>query len=189
MIINKLRQFSWVSILEVGCASGPNLINIFRYFPHADVAGVDINEDAIETARKQFKEITKNWNQDYGHVRVRQEPWFKVNSGENIMISDGATDTILSDMTLIYVGRKDIRKYLGEMKRVTRNRIMLMEFHHKSWLKRLVFKLKTGYNAYNYKKLLEEMGFYNIQVEKLPPELWDNHEPQKTFAYLITAQK
>ena len=179
-IIDKLKTWKWVSVIEVGCASGPNLIRIIKEFPRADVGGVDINPDAVATARQVFAEIFK------GSIR---SAWFKVNSADNIGISDDATDIVLSDMSLIYVGRKDIKKTLLEMKRITRNRIMLMEFHNTSWWKRLVFKLKTGYNAYSYKELLDELGFHNITVEKLPPELWDNHEPQKTMAHLVTAQK
>ena len=189
LIIDKLKQWRWVSILEVGCASGPNLINIFRHFAHADVAGIDINNDAIVTARKQFEGLTYDWNKQYGNVRMRLLPWFKVNSGDNIMISDDATDVIMSDRTLIYVGRKDIKRYLSEMKRVTRNRIMLVEFHHKSWWKRLVCKLKTGYNVYNYKQLLEDVGFYDVKVEKLPTGLWGEHDRHEAFNYIITARK
>jgi ubiquinone/menaquinone biosynthesis C-methylase UbiE len=179
-MIDKLKTMRWVSVIEVGCACGPNLMRIVSQFPRADVGGVDINADAINTAREWFDQIFK------GTLR---RSWFKVNSGDDIMISDDSTDIILTDMTLIYVGPRKIKKYLAEMKRVTRNHIMLMEFHSRNPLKRLWLKLKSGYNSYDYRKLLEEQGFYNIQVDKLPPELWDNHNPQKDFAYLITAQK
>lgn len=179
-IIDKLKTFRWISIIEVGCACAPNLMKIISQFPRADVGGIDINEDAIKTAEGIFREAFKG---------TMRGAWFKVGRGDNIMISDNATDIALSDMTLIYVGPGEIKKYLLEMKRITRNRIMLMEFHHKNPLKRLLLKWRSGYNSYNYKKLLDDCGFFNIQVEKLPPELWDNHEPQKTFAYLITAQK
>lgn len=187
VICNKLRSWKWVSILEVGCASGPNLIKIWGQFPKADVAGVDINPDAIQTAQNIFRDLTKDWFKEFGVRRVL--PWFKVNSANNIMISDDATDIIMSDRTLIYVGSRDIKKYLLEMKRVTRNRIMLVEFHHKSWWKRLVCKLKTGYNAHNYKKLLEEIGFYNVEVEKLPKGLWGENDRHEDYNFIITAQK
>ena len=179
-IIDKLKTFKWVSIIEIGCACGPNLMRIVSQFPRADVGGVDINEDAVKTAREIFADIFK------GTLRGA---WFKTNSGDDIMISDNSTDIVLSDMALIYVGPTQIKKYLLEMKRVTRNRIMLMEFHHRNPLKRFWLRFKSGYNCYNYKKLLSDCGFFNIQIEKLPPELWDNHNPQKDFAYLITAQK
>lgn len=180
MIIDKLKSFKWISIIEVGCACGPNLMRIISQFPRADVGGVDVNEDAIEAAKGIFTDALKG---------TGRSAWFKVNRGDNMMISDNATDVVLSDMTLIYVGPREIKKYLLEMKRVARNQIMLMEFHHKNPFKRFLLKWKSGYNAYDYKKLLSECGFFNIQVEKLPPEMWDNHDPQKTYAYLITAQK
>lgn len=179
-IIDKLRKLKWISIIEVGCACGPNLMRILSHFPRADVGGVDINADAIKTAEGIFGNALKG---------TGRSAWFKVNKGDNIMISDNATDVVLSDMSLIYVGPSEIKNYLLEMKRVARNHIMLMEFHHKSFWKRLLLKWKSGYNAYDYVKLLRECGFFNIQVDKLPAELWDNHDPQKTYAYLITAQK
>jgi ubiquinone/menaquinone biosynthesis C-methylase UbiE len=178
-IIDKLKTFKWISVIEIGCACGPNLMNIVSKFPRADVGGIDISEDAIKTARDIFADLYK------GTLR---SAWFKVGSGENVMISDSATDVCLTDMALIYVSRKDIKKYLLEMKRISRNRVMMLEFHHTNPFKRFWLKWTSGYNAHNYKKLLEECGFGGIEIEKLPPELWDNHEPQKTFAYLITAK-
>lgn len=187
VIVDKLKQWKWISILEVGCASAPNLIKIWGAFPRADVAGIDINPDAVKTAQDIFDGLTRDWFKEFKQYRNR--PWFKVNSGDNIIISDDATDIIMSDRTLIYVGRRDVKRYLSEMYRVTRNRIVLVEFHNKSWWKRLVCKLKTGYNAYNYKQLLEEVGFHNVEVEKLPAGLWGENDRHEEMNYLITAQK
>jgi len=175
-IVDKLKELKWISIVEIGCASGPNLIKIAMEIPRADVGGIDLNKDAILTAQKIFSENKRN-------------AWFKVGNGESVKMSDGSVDMVLSDMALIYVGRTKIKKHISEMHRICRKGVILLEFHHKSWWKRFVQKVKSGYNVYNYKKLLEEQGFYDVQVDKLPPEMWENHEPQKTFAYRITAKK
>ena len=115
----------------------------------------------------------------------------KVNSGDDIMMSDKSVDVTLTDMTLIYVG--EIKNYLKEIRRITRNHIVLCEFHHPSLLKRLVLKWKSGYNAYDYRKLLTTLGFYDIMIFKLKPEDWPDehgiaHEPQKTYAHIIIAR-
>lgn len=174
MIIDKLKTFKWISIIEVGCASGPNLIRIAKEFPRADLGGVDLNPDAILTAMKIFE---------------KRGGWFRVGNGRDLMMSDESSDLVLSDMALIYVSRRYIKEHLKEMKRICRKGVLLFEFHHNSWWRRVVEKLRSGYNVYNYKKLLEDVGFYDVEVKKMPPELWNNHEPQKTFAHLIYAKK
>jgi len=171
VIIAALRSFGWVSLLEVGCGGGANLAAILKAFTGKQVGGIDVNEDAIELARKTFN----------GGV-------FKVNSADDIMMSDGSVDVVLSDMTMIYVGPTKIMEYLEEMKRVTRGYIVLCEFHSRSWWNRLALKINTGYNAHNYRKLLTKLGFYDIMEYKLREEDWPGGNPQKTFAYIIIAK-
>src|SRR3990167_8142383 len=94
-----LKGFNWLSLIEVGCGSGANLINIVKVFPGRQVGGVDVNPDAIAEAQKSFN-----------------GGFFKVCSGDDIMMSDDSTDAVLSDMCLIYVGPGQIEKYLNEIK-------------------------------------------------------------------------
>lgn len=178
MVIDALRKFQWRSIYEVGCASGPNLIRIKREFPGAQVGGIDPSEDAINFARATF-----------GSGSL-----FDVGTGENMMLSDRMTDVVLSDMALIYVGPKNIEKYLKEMRRIARARVVLVEFYHPNFLKRLLLWWKTGYYAHDYRALLTKLGFYDIEFKKITPELWPEAdgrpggEPQKTFGWVISAK-
>lgn len=165
-----LGLFPWLSLLELGCGSGPNLVNIIKKYPGKQIGGTDINEDAIELARKIFK----------GGI-------FKVGSAEDVMLSDDSVDIILTDMMLIYVGWWKIDKYIEEIKRLARNKIILCEFHHTSFWQRLRLKLTSGYNAYNYIKLLQKHGFYDIYISKIPENAWPGGDPQKTFGYIMWA--
>ncbi len=49
-----LREVSMVArptrILEVGCGTGKNLLNLCRYFPDAQVTGVDLSESMLDVA-------------------------------------------------------------------------------------------------------------------------------------------
>ena len=171
-IISKvLKTFKWLSLIEIGCGSGANLINIIKAFPGRQVGGVDVNPDAIE-------EATKYLNGAY----------LKVNSGDNVMMSDDSTDVVLTDMCLIYVGPRKIKKYLEEMKRIGRHHIILCEFHSDSWWNRMALRFNSGYYAYNYDKLLRKEGFYDIIKLKLREEDWPGGDPQKTFGYIIHAR-
>lgn len=171
LITHVLKSFNWYSLFEIGCGAGANLVNIVKQIPERQVGGIDINADAIALAEQTFKGGS-----------------FKVGDALDIMMSDKGTDVLLSDMCLIYAGPKKIHEYIKEIKRVTRNRVLFCEFHHESLWKRWWLRLRTGYNAYDYKKLLKKHGFYDIQVWKIPEESWPGGNPQKTFGYIILAK-
>jgi ubiquinone/menaquinone biosynthesis C-methylase UbiE len=168
-IMHILASFQWISLMEVGCGPGPNLMKIIKSFEGKQVGGIDVNAEAIKVAEENF-------------INGR----FKVGSGDDIMMSDKSTDVVLTDMCLIYVGPRKIDQYISEIKRITRGRIVLCEFHSESFLTRLKVRLTTGYNAYNYKKLLTKHGFYDTQVFKMPPEAYPGARDM-TCRYIITA--
>lgn len=169
--ILKSFKFKFDSILEVGCASGPNLVKILQAFPNIQVGGVDVAPQAIRLAQQVFPRGV-----------------FDVKSVDEMFFSDKCADVSLSDMTLIYLEPKRIKKALREMKRVSKKAVVLCEFNSTSWLKRLALRWASGYNAYDYKKLLEEIGFWDIQLRRIPDGAWPGGEPQKTFGYFITAR-
>lgn len=171
LIIWALKTFNWLSLWEIGCGPGANLMKIAKEIPNRQLGGSDINEDAIELARKTFVN---------GH--------FRVESVEDLLLSDRACDVILSDATLIYIGPDKIKSTINELKRITRERIVFCELHSNNWWKRWVYRYKTGYNVYNYKKLLENAGFYDVQIAKIPKEYWPG-TPWETFGYIIMAKK
>ena len=171
LIVGLLQTFQWTSLIEIGCGSGPNLVNIVKNLSNKQVGGIDINADAIALAEKTFQ----------GGV-------FKVCSADDIMMSDKSTDVSLSDMVYIYVGSRKIDKHIEELKRVTRNYVILCEFHSDKWWKRLWLKWTSGYNAYNWKKLLTKHNFYDIINYKIPTEMWPGGDPQKTYGYILVAK-
>ncbi len=164
-----LGQMGWLSLFEVGCGPGPNLVNIVKHHPNKQVGGMDINPEAIEVAKRNFK----------GAV-------LKVGSVEDIMMSDNSTDIVLSDMCLIYVDKPD--KAIKEIKRVARKFVVLCELHTESWVGKMKLKWSSGYNAHNYSKLLERHGFYDINIIKIPDESWPGGNPQKDYGFIIIAK-
>lgn len=167
-ITHILKQLHWVSLLEIGCGSGPNLINITKSIPGKQLGGVDINPEAIELCNKTFKG---------GH--------FRVGDASDMMLTDKGTDIVLSDMFLIYVGPLKINKYLNEIKRVARNHVVLCEYHSPSWWSRQWLRIFSGRHAYNYKKRLERLGFFDINVIKMPIFEEDN---EQSYRHLIVAR-
>lgn len=166
-----LTEFPWMSLIEVGCGPGANLVNIVKHFKGKQVGGIDVSEDAIKLAKETFNGA-----------------FLKVGSVEDIMMSDNSTDVVLSDMCLIYLGPRRIDRAIEEMKRVGRTNIVLCEFHTESLWRRFMLWYKGGYYAYNYKKLLAKHGFYDIVIRKIPPESWPGGNPQEEFGYIINAK-
>lgn len=171
MILGALRSFNWFSLWEVGCGPGANLMSIVKMFKNVQVGGNDINEDAIKLAKETF-------------VGGR----FHVESSDDILLSDNSVDVMLSDAHLIYFGPRKVKKVLHEMYRSTRKFIVLFEYHERSFWRRLLIRLQTGYNAYDYRSLLESTGFYSVRVIKMPPQLWPDTNWQR-YGHLIIAKK
>lgn len=170
MISYLLGKIRWYSLMEVGCGSGPNLLNILKKYPGKQLGGIDINPDAVKLAQETFA-----------------GGFFKVGSADDIMMSDNSMDVVLTDMTLIYIGPRKINKVIKELKRVSRHYVVLCELHSDSIFDRIRLRLGSGYNAYNYEKLLKKHGFNDITLIKIPPEVWDG-KPQKPYGFIILAR-
>jgi len=169
-LIEILRRFWFRNLLEVGCASGPNLIRIKRAWPGTHVAGVDLNADAIAQAKRSIPDGA-----------------FEVRPADELYFTKDSADGTITDACLIYLDRKRIRKALGEIARVTKYFVVLCEFHSESWLSRLALRMASGYYAHDYKKLLESMNYYDIQVIKFPKGLWPGL-PWEKYGHFIIAR-
>ena len=167
LICSALKNLNWQSLFEVGCGSGPNLIAITRHFKGRQVGGSDINPVALKVASGFFKNIM-----------------LRESSSERILMSDKSTDISLSDMHLIYIGPMKIKQHLKELKRITRKHLILYEYHSESWIDRWRLRIFSGRHAYNYKKLLDKLGYYDIRIYKVKIDELDN---DAKFRFLILA--
>src|SRR3990167_683161 len=170
LLLKALESMKWFSLFEIGTGAGANLINIVRHFKKVQVGGIDINKDAIETAKHYL-----------------QGALLKVGSAEDIMFSDNSVDVILTDMSLMYISPLEIDKVIKEMKRIGRNYVVLCELTSHSWWEQLKFFWSSGYHAHNYKKLLEKHEFWDIMEYKLPKEAWPGGDQEK-IGYIIIAR-
>ena len=151
LIIDALHTMKFSTVYEIGCGAGANLWKVIKHYPNTRVGGVDVNEEAIEEAKKNLP----------GNSLM------ETRSAEDIFMNDKSIDVLLSDMCSIYFGPLKIDKVIKEIKRVTRNNVIFVEFHSRSFWSRLKLFWKSGYNAYNWPKLLRKHGFYDIEMRKL----------------------
>jgi ubiquinone/menaquinone biosynthesis C-methylase UbiE len=171
LILKEMLRFPFKSVYEVGCAAGANLANIHSVFKGAEVGGTDVNEDAIEQARKNL-------------------PYAKdleVGTAEDIFFSDKSIDVVITDATLLYVSPLKIKKVVKEMARVTRNGIVLCEPYKEHWWQRFNLWCKEGLYVHNYPKLLSDAGFYDIKLTKMTAKDWPD-SLWYTAGYIISAK-
>jgi len=170
MLAGVLKHMRWFSLMEVGCGAGANLVQIANSIPGRQIGGVDINPDAIKFAETQLTNAM-----------------LRVCPGDDMMLSDQFTDVVISDMYMIYVSPRRIKKQLNELKRVGRNYVVLFELHSESWWQRFVIKWKEGYNMYDWKKLLEKHGFQDVGLLKIPKDAWPESDLQQKYGHIVVA--
>lgn len=172
LLVQILKTFHWLSLIEVGVGGGANLVAIAKAIGRGvQLGGIDINPDAIAHTRTLFA----------GHGI------FSVCKADDIMMSDKSTDVVLSDMIYIYVNGKDIDRHMKEAARIGRNHVVFHEFYTQSWWERLKLKATSGYTAHDWKKVLERNDFYDIIIYKIPEEMCGG-DTQKKFSHIIKAK-
>ena len=145
------------SILEFGCASGPNLYWLGREFPGTECYGVDISEKAIREGQKFFKkENIKNVSLKAG------------GAGSLKKFGAKSVDLIFTDATLLYFGKDKIKNILNEILRVAGKKIIFFEMHHDQ--PDSVFR---GNWIHNYKSLFENLcPSAKVKISRLPENIW-----------------
>jgi len=161
-LIKKISAyFPFENVLEIGCASGPNLYLLAKKFPKAKFYGIDISKKAIKTGQNYFqKENIKNI-------------FLKVGKAEDLKrFQDKGIDIIFTDASLIYIGPDKINLVLKELIRVARNVIILCEQHTDS--PNSLYKDKW---IHNYRLLFGALlPDRNIEVEKIKDNFWGGED-------------
>jgi SAM-dependent methyltransferase len=106
------------SVLEVGCASGANLVCLRGRMPDARLIGVDINRQAIATARRHFAESGDQSIQLFvGRADLLSD------------LPDASVDVVLIDAVLMFIAPDRIQAVVAELCRVARKGLVLNEYH------------------------------------------------------------
>ena len=146
------------NVLEIGCASGPNLYLLAKKFPETKFYGIDISEKAIRTGQKYFeKENVKNVFLETG----------KIDDIKNLQ--DKSIDLIFTDAALIYIGPDKINFVIEEMLRITKKAIILCEQH-----KNYEPSFYKDHWIHNYYLLFGKfLPKEKIKFTKISPEIWN----------------
>jgi len=163
----------FTNILEIGCASGPNLYLLAKKFRNVRFVGVDINSEAIRQGKLFFKQ------QGIHNVSL-----FQGKADELEGFPEKSFDIVFTDAVLLCIGPDKIRKVATEIQRITRKTIILVEQHsdgesdlgsrmEKWWLR-------------NYIKLFQTYSS-RVNITKIPPEIWGGDWGR--FGHIIEVRK
>lgn len=118
-LIDKISSlYPFDSVLEVGANCGPNLYLIAKKFPHTRIAGIDINERAIQKGKELFAA------EGISNVSLSVAKADKMGQ-----FADKSFDIVFTDAVLLCVGPDKINKIIIEMLRVSRKTLIFVEWH------------------------------------------------------------
>jgi ubiquinone/menaquinone biosynthesis C-methylase UbiE len=170
-LIDRIAKYSPLdSVLEIGCASGPNLYLLAKKFPRTKFYGIDISKKAIEIGTEFFlKENINNVFLSPGKAEKLDR------------FQDKSIDVIFTNATLIYEGPERIESLIKEILRVAKKSVVFCEQH--SGDIRILYK---DLWIYNYEELLRKiMPKGEIKLTKIPPQLLNDDWNWKKFGYLV----
>jgi len=101
----------FANALEVGCNVGDNLLALSELVGAAALAGVDVNEGALATARGALPEA------DLRHVAARELPF-----------KDGSFELVFTAMVLIHQPDETLQSVMGEIVRCSRRYVLSIEY-------------------------------------------------------------
>jgi ubiquinone/menaquinone biosynthesis C-methylase UbiE len=197
-LVEKISKYSPIkSVLEIGCASGPNLYLIAEKFPKLDVRGIDISPVAVQKGNKWFRQ------EGFSNVTL------EVGKAQDLKrFADKTFDIVFTDAVLIYISPDEIKQAIKEMLRIGRV-IILNEWHafnkwraillntfycfkgtlvarqqfqnvKRSLIPKPSLGLFVGHWARDYRTLFEEfVPKERIHVTKLPNDLWKDKNWQR----------
>ena len=168
------------SILEVGCASGPNLYLMAKRFPQAELTGIDINAAAVEYGNRQ---LTK---EGISNVKLLEGK-----ADELERFPDSSFDIVFTNALLIYIGPDKIEETIKNMLRISRSALVLMECYCFEPSKDV-----NGMGVYyggiwirDYAALLKQfVPEEQIRVNRIPEDIWPG-EPWASFGAVIEVAK
>lgn len=160
-LVEILRTIQPVSLLEVGCHCGPNLVRFAGEFPKLEMLGVDINQDAIRAGTEWMKRSNLSHRVQLNAGRVPT-----ITSG----IPTGACEVVLSCYALAYIAPADLDAVLYEMGRIASKAVILAEPMVSEGSAPAIRAL-TGYNewAHNYGTAAKWIGTWHGLTQRTVP--------------------
>ena len=148
-----VKKYGLTTIFEFGCASGPNLKNIIDHTRESNftIVGFDINKAAIRMAKRYFRSNRAYFTTDLNHETII-----------GFLNENGAHefDLAIYDRVLYLLTDEQVKQHFGLFGRNIRY-VIIDDFHNHTSL-----QTNGAYSTKNYKAILSECGFQEIDISK-----------------------
>ena len=159
LLVEAVAEYQPESVLEIGCNCGQNLYFLAKRFPKGEIWGIDINKQAVEYGQSMFRQKGVN------------NVWLAVRKADELLFADKAFDVVLTDATLIYIGRDKIIPAIEGILNIAKKGLVLVERHIDGVGALGIYR--DGLWQRDYRELL---GFYipkeQITITPIPESIW-----------------
>ena len=155
-ILKELDPGRVVQVLEVGSGYGANLITLSKNSIGSNFTGIDISQESLDVGRAYIEEL------GISNIQLML--------GEACLLpfDDNSFDLVIVDAVFLYIDPRDFHKALDEIFRVSRNYIVLVEFHDQGVGKGK--KTRDGY-LYDFESTLRKVPGIQFKIKKIPPNV------------------
>ena len=174
-LMKHISLFSPINnILEVGCGTGLNLYLLSKEFPHAEIIGIDINNNSVQYGNAYFR------NKKISNVELM------IGKADNLQqFQDKGFDVVFTDATLMYIGPDKIKKVLKELLRISSRGVVFLEWN---WFENTSYPddVYIDHWVRSYEKLLNKLfSGRSVQINKLPSGMFNGDENWGRYGAVI----
>jgi ubiquinone/menaquinone biosynthesis C-methylase UbiE len=172
-LLQELAAIPWQSLLEVGCGFGWHLRTIQLTYPDRRITGTDFSWSQLEEGR----EYVRGTGVALGQADARRLPF-----------PDNSVDLVLTSGLLVCIHADELAHVLGELKRVTRRSVVLLEYarEHMDLPARRALMDQADWHGHNYSRALAEAGLRLVKA--FPFRAFEPH-PDRVPLSLFHAEK
>ena len=152
------------SVLEIGCAAGPNLRLLREKLPSAYLSGIDINKQAIKVANNYFASI----NDDKVNFFARK-------ADQLDEFQNKSFDVVFSQAVLVCIPPTRIYKVISEMIRLSSNVIIFNEYHSDGADEGFFDNGRWVYDYYKIIKKYHPKAHVSMQESGFKGGSWDRY--------------
>ena len=165
-LVDIIREYNPSTILEIGSNCGPNLYQLSKIFPNAEIIGTEINPEAVNIGNELFKK-----------EGIKNVTLIISKAEELSQFQNNYFDVVFSWAVLLLIGPDKIEKVMNELIRVTRKTLILLEPHIEEDKRNGLGILHKKYWMRNYiclvKKIVGNIRDSSINISKIPPDIWN----------------
>jgi ubiquinone/menaquinone biosynthesis C-methylase UbiE len=155
-ILKELDTGRIIKVLEVGSGYGANLIALSENSIGSNFTGIDVSQESLNVGRAYIEQLgISDIQLMLGEVCL-------------LPFDDNSFDLVIVDAVFLYIEPRDFHKALHEIFRVSRNYIVLLEFHAPGVGKGK--KIRDGY-LYDFDSTLREVSGIQFKIKKVPPNV------------------